>query len=59
MKRTVTFTGVLEYDPTTTDRDPEWCVDTALQMGDKHAAFYLFHTGEMTVVDEHDGTPGE
>jgi hypothetical protein len=58
VKRVVTFTGVLEYDPDATDRDPEWCVDAALTNGDKHAGYYLFHTGELSVEDI-DGTPGE
>ncbi|MEV4939607.1 hypothetical protein [Streptomyces zaomyceticus] len=59
MKRTVTFTGVLEYDPTKTDKDPEWCVDLALTNGDKHASYYLFHTGEFEIVDDHNAVPGE
>lgn len=59
MKRTVKFTGVLEYDPDDYSADPEEVVDLALTNGDKHAGYYLFHTGEMTVVDDHGGTPGE
>ncbi|MFF1625610.1 hypothetical protein [Streptomyces sp. NPDC058272] len=59
MKRTVTFTGVLEYDVADYSTDPEEVVDLALARGDKHADYYLFHTGEMTVVDDHSGTPGE
>jgi hypothetical protein len=58
VKRRVTFTGVLEYDPDTTERDPEWCVDVALENGDKHAGYYLFHTGDLTVEDV-EGHPGE
>lgn len=59
MKRTVTYTGVLEYDPTDDKRDAEWVLDSALQHGDKHAEYFLFHTGEVTVVDDHSGTPGQ
>ncbi|WDM16702.1 hypothetical protein J3S85_37685 [Streptomyces lavenduligriseus] len=59
MKRTVTFTGILEYDPADYGTDPEECVDFALTHGDKHAAYYLFHTGELKVIDDHTGRPGE
>ncbi len=58
MKRTVTFTGVLEYDPTDEKRDAEWILDSALQHGDKHAELYLFHKGDLQIVDDHGGTPG-
>ncbi|MEU1254826.1 hypothetical protein ABZ445_16250 [Streptomyces chartreusis] len=58
MKRIVTFTGILEYDPADYSTDPEAVVDLALINGDKHAGYYLFHTGEMSVVDDHNGTPG-
>lgn len=59
MKRIIKFTGILEYDPETTTRDPEWCLDTALERGDKHADYYLFHTGELEIVDVHGEKPGE
>ena len=59
MKRVVTFTGILEYDPADYSADPEECVDLALTNGDKHAGYYLFHTGEMTVVDRPNANPGE
>ncbi|MDX2575939.1 hypothetical protein PV332_10645 [Streptomyces scabiei] len=58
MKRVVKFTGVLEYDPDSTTRDPEWCVDVALTNGDKHAGYFLYHTGPITSEDV-EGTAGE
>lgn len=58
MKRRVTFTGILEYDPDSTERDPEWCLDVALERGDQHAGYYLAHTGDLTVEDV-EGSPGE
>ncbi|MYR43110.1 hypothetical protein [Streptomyces sp. SID5910] len=59
MKRTVTFTGILEYDPADYSTDPEERVDFALTHGDKHADYFLFHTGEVRVVDDHNSNPGE
>ncbi|MEV4972003.1 hypothetical protein [Streptomyces scopuliridis] len=59
MKRVIKFTGILEYDPETTNKDPEWCLDTALERGDKHADYCLFHTGELEIVDVHGKKPGE
>ncbi|MFB7114083.1 hypothetical protein [Streptomyces sp. NPDC056291] len=59
MKRVVKFTGILEYDPDDYTADPEECVDLALTNGDKHAGYYLFHTGTMEVTDFHGQRPGE
>ncbi|MFD3952228.1 hypothetical protein ACFWRC_19655 [Streptomyces albidoflavus] len=59
MKRVITFTGVLEYDSADYSEDPEECVDVALMYGDKHADYFLFHTGELKVVDDPGGMPGQ